>query len=224
MENEKLISAETPYKKIVELEETTGIVRIKQNQGLRVVLTTGVYDIFHYKHAESLACISSFGDFLVVGIPDDRVVINAAVSETQVKDRLGPIVDYGKRAKVVSHLPYVDLIFRKTKDKFDLITQIKPDILVQSITSGRGVVEEALGLQNHFPTTKFGSVLILDLGDVNCKLIFVDDVVDATMKIVPFSMAVDASIIWEKDKLSADKFNGTLIKKTIVERSINKHK
>ena len=224
MEIEKTIFAEMPYKKIVEIEEAVNVVRMKQDQGLLIVLTTGVYDIFHYKHAESLACVSTFGDFLVVGIPDDKEIINAANLNKQVKDRQGPIVDYEKRAKVISHLPYVDLIFKKTTNKLGLIRQIKPNILIQSITSGCGVVKEALDLQNYFPTTEAGSALVMDLENVNCKLIFVDDVVDASMKIIPFSIAMEASLIWEENKFSTDKFHGTLIKKAIIERAANGNK
>ena len=224
MEKENNTFQISPYEKIVEMPRAIDIVHEKQKLGMCVVLTTGIYDLVHYKHAESLAYTSTFGDFLVIGIPDDNTIINAATTHKQDKDIYGPIIDYDKRAKLIAHLPYVDLIFRKTTSKINLIEEIKPNILVQSVTSGPEVVEEVLNLQNSFPAEAQGKNLAINLGDIICQLIFVDDVVDGIMKIIPYSNAVESALDWEKHKFSENKFHGSLIKKRILERETNKQK
>lgn len=205
-----------PYYKIVPYEEAIKFTRDHQNLGLTVVLTTGVYDLFHFKHAESLACISSLGHLTVVGIPGDNEVVRAAIGGNQDKATAGPIINFDRRSRMVSHLPYVDLIFKKTSDKYDLLINIQPDILAQSITSGVNVVAEILSAAERCGYTTSGGDLVINLPQRKCKVIFIDDIVDGRTKIIPFDIAIEKAKEWQSSKYAEGKFHGSLIKKTII--------
>ncbi len=95
--------------------------------GLRVVLTSGTYDLFHVGHAEYLEQAKKQGDLLIVGVDSDA----------KVRERKGPhrpVVPEGERVKILSHLRHVDAITLKPpKEKPNaLIKLIRPDVLVLS--------------------------------------------------------------------------------------------
>jgi len=213
-----------PYYKIVDYDRVPVISKLQRDAGNVVVLTTGVYDIFHYKHAESLSLISSLGDFTIVGIPGDLEVKIAADNGVQDKNTTGTIVDYDKRAKTVAHLPYVNLIFKKTTDKFDLITKIRPNILVQSITSGEGVVTEILGMTTKLDSRIVDGNLVLYVEGVECRAIFIDDIEDGNANIIAVDNVIEKARLWQIEKYREDRFHGSLIKKRIIERETNRYK
>ncbi|MDD4135741.1 MAG: adenylyltransferase/cytidyltransferase family protein [Candidatus Shapirobacteria bacterium] len=219
--HEKEFNPNTPYNKIVDYQEVSCISKQQRDNGKITILTTGVYDIFHYKHAESLAFISSLGNFTIVGIPGDLEIKTAANNGIQNKDIDGPIVDYDKRVKTVAHLPYVDLIFKKTTDKFDLVTNIKPNILVQSITSGEEVVSEILKMSTKLDSQIISGNLVLNIDDVSCKILFIDDIIDGKANIIAADIVVEKTKTWQNEKNNEGKFHGSLIKQRIIEREIN---
>ena len=219
--NEREFISTTPYNKIIDYQKVFDISKQQRDNGKTTVLTTGVYDIFHYKHAESLAFISSLGDFTIVGIPGDLEIKTAANSGIQDKDVEGPIIDYDKRAKTIAHLPYVDLIFKKTTDKFNLVTNIKPNILVQSITSGEEVIAEILRMSAKLNHQIVNRNLVLKIDGVNCTILFIDDITDGSADIVAADIVIEKTKTWQYEKYNKDKFHGSLIKERIIEREIN---
>jgi len=219
MTTESELKPNNPYSKILTYEAAIEIVNDIQKINKKVVLTTGVYDLFHYKHAESLACISLLGDFTVVGIPGDLEISVAGLSGTQSKDSRGSIVDYEKRAKMVSHLDYVDLIFKKTTNKLDLVTRVQPNVLAQSITSGVKVIKEVLDLTNYFQTHVENGNMMLELPGGMCKIVFIDDVIGGVTNIIDYRFAVEKAADWENNRFSNDKFHGSLIKNEIIRRA-----
>lgn len=224
MDIESKIAPGTPYSKIVEYGELLDIVHKEQERGLKVVMTTGIYDIVHFKHAESLACVRKFGDIVVVGIPDDEEVIKASTAGRQSKDNLGPIIDFERRAKMISHLPYVSLVFKKSRNKQTLVEEIKPDVLIQSITSGVGVINEVLDLTNVFESRVSKGNLIFSLGDRECEVIFIDDLIGGETEVVSLGGVVEATKVWERDKFSEGRFHGSIIKRKIIERATHEKK
>lgn len=70
--------------------------------GSRVVLTCGVFDLFHVGHAEFLNRCASFGDKLVVSIMTDRW--------TEEFKKRRPVYDQAARARIVSLFKGVDLV------------------------------------------------------------------------------------------------------------------
>jgi len=112
------------YKKLAEL------VRLWKQLGLRIVLTSGTYDLFHVGHAEYLERAKQQGDLLIVGVDSDA----------KVRDRKGPnrpVVGEMERVRILAHLRHVDAITLKpAKEKPNaLIKLIQPDVLVLSKTT-----------------------------------------------------------------------------------------
>lgn len=93
--------------------------------GLRIVLTSGTFDIYHEGHARYLEKAKSEGDILIVGVDNDD----------KVRRRKGtnrPMVTEGSRMEILCHCRHVDLVFLK-KDgdlKWRLIKTIRPDVLI----------------------------------------------------------------------------------------------
>ncbi|HEY4489596.1 MAG TPA: adenylyltransferase/cytidyltransferase family protein [Candidatus Paceibacterota bacterium] len=95
--------------------------------GLRIVLTSGTYDLFHVGHAQYLEQAKKQGDLLIVGVDSDA----------KVKKRKGPnrpVVSEGERIHILSHLRHVDAITLKLLDEKEnaLIKLVRPDVLVLS--------------------------------------------------------------------------------------------
>jgi D-glycero-beta-D-manno-heptose 1-phosphate adenylyltransferase len=95
--------------------------------GLKVVLTSGTWDLFHVGHAEYLERAKELGDLLIVGVDSDE----------KVRARKGPhrpVVPEIERVHILSHLRHVDIITLKphSEKPNQLIKLIKPDILVLS--------------------------------------------------------------------------------------------
>ena len=92
---------------------------------LKVVLTSGSFDLTHIGHARYLEKAKSYGDILVVGVDSDE-----KVSRRKGPDR--PIVPQTERTEMLSHLRYADIITLKYPDepRWGLIKLIQPDTLV----------------------------------------------------------------------------------------------
>ncbi len=95
--------------------------------GLKIVLTSGTFDLFHIGHAQYLEKAKSFGDLLIVGVDSDA----------KVKERKGPhrpIVPEMERVQILSHCRHADVIILKGAEdpKNHLIKIVSPDVLVVS--------------------------------------------------------------------------------------------
>lgn len=92
---------------------------------LRVVLTSGSFDLIHIGHAKYLEVAKSYGDVLIVGVDSD----------TKIKKRKGedrPVVPEGERVQMLAHLRSVDIITLKQPDeaRWELIKRVRPDTLI----------------------------------------------------------------------------------------------
>lgn len=93
--------------------------------GLRVVLTSGTFDMVHIGHARYLEKAKKHGDLLIVGVDSDK----------KIKKRKGPerpVVPQDERLEMLTHLRSVDLVFLKElKDpKWALVKAVRPDTLI----------------------------------------------------------------------------------------------
>jgi len=219
----KTMKIELPYFKITTANAATKIVKDYQASGYKVILTTGVYDLFHYKHAESLQYIASLGDKLIIALPTDELIMKAAKKGIQDKNISGPIVVYEDRAKLLAHFDFVNLIFPKTGNKLELLKNIKPDILVQSITSGPGLIDEITSFLPEIKIIENDHNLLIKIDNKNCEIIFIDDIIDGETKMIPFKKAKRFSIAWERTKFDNNKFHGSLIKRRILEKFISRN-
>jgi len=95
----------------------------KKNQ--RIVFTNGCFDILHIGHVRYLSEAKSQGDVLVVGL-------NSDASVRKIKEEQRPIVDQDQRAEILASLKCVDYVtIFNDADPFELISAIKPDVLVK---------------------------------------------------------------------------------------------
>ena len=111
--------------KILELTDLVKELSILRQSGKKLVFTNGCFDILHVGHVRYLAAARSEGDILVVGLNSDH-------STRTIKDQKRPIMSQDQRAEVLSGLWCVDYItIFDEPDPLNLITAIKPDVLVK---------------------------------------------------------------------------------------------
>lgn len=93
--------------------------------GLKIVLASGTYDLFHIGHSRYLEAAKQYGDILIVGVDSDEKV-------KQKKGPHRPIVNQEERMEILCHSRYVDLVFLKeTNDpKWHLVQVARPDVLI----------------------------------------------------------------------------------------------
>jgi len=102
-------------------------VELWKRLGLRIVLTSGTFDLFHIGHAQYLEKAKALGDVLIIGVDsDDRV------RKRKGPDR--PVVPQDERISIISHVRHADVITLKNVDdpSNHLIELVSPDILVVS--------------------------------------------------------------------------------------------
>ena len=101
------------------------IVGALKTLGLRVVLTSGSFDIIHEGHSMYLEAARRFGDFLIVGLDSDD----------KIRSRKGegrPAVPQMERLRMVTHQRGVGLVTLKhaNRPRWELIKTVGPDVLV----------------------------------------------------------------------------------------------
>jgi len=101
------------------------VVGALKTLGLRVVLTSGSFDIIHEGHSMYLEAARRFGDFLIVGLDSDD----------KIRARKGPgrpAVPQMERLRMVTHQRGVGLVTLKgtRHPRWSLIKAVGPDVLV----------------------------------------------------------------------------------------------
>ena len=93
--------------------------------GLKIVLTSGSFDLIHLGHVKYLARAKEQGDVLVVGVDSD-----AKIRSRKGEDR--PLVPERERLEMLAHQRPVDLLYLKEDggERWDLIKAVEPDVLV----------------------------------------------------------------------------------------------
>jgi D-glycero-beta-D-manno-heptose 1-phosphate adenylyltransferase len=101
------------------------IVTSLRDLGLKVVLTSGSFDILHEGHSMYLEEARSYGDFLIVGVDSDEKV-------RERKGRTRPAVPEQERLRIVTHQRGVGLVTLKQlhEPRWSLIRAVRPDVLV----------------------------------------------------------------------------------------------
>lgn len=127
------------HRYIPDHEKLEELVIYWKKLGLKIVLTSGTFDLFHIGHAQYLERAKALGDLLIVGVDSDL----------KVKERKGPsrpIVPESERVQILSHCRHADVITLKgiNDPKNHLIRIISPDILVvsESTQHADGEVDE----------------------------------------------------------------------------------
>jgi D-beta-D-heptose 7-phosphate kinase/D-beta-D-heptose 1-phosphate adenosyltransferase len=100
-------------------------IQDKQNQGLKIVMTNGCFDLLHAGHVTYLEEARALGDALIVAI-------NSDASIGRLKGPTRPIQTLEHRWQVLAALSAVDCVVAFDLDTpKELIEQLKPDILVK---------------------------------------------------------------------------------------------
>lgn len=113
----------------------------KQN-GHKVVMTNGCFDILHAGHVSYLSSASELGEKLIVAVNNDESV-------TRLKGKGRPINHLDRRMAVLAGLASVDWVVPFSEDTPErIISQLLPDILVkggdykvEDIAGGKQVIE-----------------------------------------------------------------------------------
>ena len=118
-------------------------VRALKTLNLRVVLTSGSFDIIHEGHSMYLEAARRFGDFLIVGLDSDE----------KIRERKGPnrpAVPQMERLRMVTHQRGVGLVTLKHLDhpRWHLVKTVKPDVLVA--TEDTYTAAEILELESQY--------------------------------------------------------------------------
>jgi D-beta-D-heptose 7-phosphate kinase/D-beta-D-heptose 1-phosphate adenosyltransferase len=118
------------HRYIPEYAHLSRAVKILKDAGYRIVLTQGVYDLFHVGHKRYLEDAKKHGDILIVGVDTDELT----------RKRKGPKRPFDKledRLEILSSLRAVDIITirRDTDHMYRLIKLVQPHVLVMSQTT-----------------------------------------------------------------------------------------
>jgi cytidyltransferase-like protein len=122
-----------------ELSETT--IRLKAT-GLRIVLTTGCFDLFHLGHLKSLGAAKELADILVVGVDSDARI------RWREKGHGRPIVPEAERVALVAWQRPTGLVYLMSADPDEywaLVRAVRPDVLVTSVEHARSKTLQAMG-------------------------------------------------------------------------------
>lgn len=121
--------------------------------GKKVVLTNGVFDVFHRGHSDFLSACAEKGDYLIVGVNQDH-----SVRKLKGADR--PLHSFSARASVVASIRWVDAVVGYHQDTADeLLQRIRPNIYIKGSeysprTLGKVLPEwetaNRLGISVHF--------------------------------------------------------------------------
>lgn len=93
---------------------------------LRIVLTSGTFDLTHVGHLRYLEEAAKRGDILIVGVDSDEKV------RQRKNDVRRPIVSEDERMEILCHQRSVGAVFLKQADeeRWALIKAVRPDVLV----------------------------------------------------------------------------------------------
>lgn len=116
---------------VPDLETLSERVDNLKGMGLRVVLTSGSFDLIHVGHVKYLARAKQLGSVLVVGVDSDE-----KIRKRKGHDR--PLVPEIERLEMLAHQRPVDLLILKDEEheRWDLIKAVRPDVLVVSTDHG----------------------------------------------------------------------------------------
>lgn len=102
----------------------------------KIVFTNGCFDMLHPGHISLLETAAAFGDYLVVGLNDDKSIRN-------LKGPQRPIMDVESRLRILSALRVVDAVIPfSDPTPIALIQTLEPDVLVKG---GDYTIDQTVG-------------------------------------------------------------------------------
>ena len=105
--------------------ELRRILARERRRGRRIVLTNGLFDLFHVGHLRGLEQARALGDVLVVAVNRDR-------RARELKGPSRPIIPERQRAEVVAGLACVDYVVLFGEDTpAALVRALEPDVVAK---------------------------------------------------------------------------------------------
>lgn len=115
-------SVNLPDHRIVDRDELVARVAAARQNGARIVMANGCFDVLHAGHVRYLQGARALGDLLVVGVNADEQV-------KRLKGEGRPILHAAERAELVASLESVDLVTVFGEPTVtELLLAVKPDI------------------------------------------------------------------------------------------------
>src|SRR3989344_5557470 len=113
--------------KIITIEQSIDIAKQLKQEGKRIVLVGGIFDLIHRGHVEFLEAAEREGNVLIVLLESDE-------KTREIKGKNRPINTQEDRAFVLLRFVMVDYIlllsyFKKDKDYEKLVKTLQPDII-----------------------------------------------------------------------------------------------
>ena len=146
---------------ILSREELVERVNADRENGSRIILANGCFDVLHVGHVRYLAQASALGDALVVAINSDRTV-------RELKGPSRPVFNEAERAEILAALRQVNYVtIFDDVSPHTLIATLLPDVLVKGgdyeldQIHGREEVEAAGGKVISLPFVKGASTTTL---------------------------------------------------------------
>jgi D-beta-D-heptose 7-phosphate kinase/D-beta-D-heptose 1-phosphate adenosyltransferase len=112
---------------IIDQDKLQVKIQALKTLGLKIVLTSGSFDLMHIGHMRYLREARKLGHCLVVGVDSDEKI-------RAKKGEYKPVIPEMERAEMVAHSRYADIITIKPKEseRWGLIKLVRPDVLVAS--------------------------------------------------------------------------------------------
>ncbi len=132
-------------KYIPDLGDLGRVVGQLRDSGFSVVLTQGVYDMFHVGHKRYLEAASKLGDVLIVGVDSDELT---RATKGQI-DPTRPFDPFESRIELLGAMYFIKIITRRHTDHHtdDLIKLVRPEVLVVSKTTSSFTQEKIAELR-----------------------------------------------------------------------------
>lgn len=93
---------------------------------MRIVYTSGTFDLFHIGHLNVIRKSKALGDYLIVGVSTDELVASYK--------RSAPVISYEDRAEIIRSLCFVNQVV-KQEELFDIRMMKKHGVNIMTIGS-----------------------------------------------------------------------------------------
>lgn len=121
MQKTALNTEETAFAPVLERGLLVASIAARRQNGAKIVLANGCFDLFHVGHIRYLAGARALGDILIVGLNSDEQV-------RKLKGEGRPFMPEQERAEIISALKFVDYVTIFDEPTVtELIRAIQPD-------------------------------------------------------------------------------------------------
>ncbi|MBI4119178.1 MAG: adenylyltransferase/cytidyltransferase family protein [Parcubacteria group bacterium] len=120
------------------------LVDLLKTSGYTIVLTQGVWDMYHVGHSRYLIRARAFGDVLIVGVDSNELT-------RQMKGSGRPFDNFDERTELLAGFSFINILTRRDvgQHKYELIKLVRPDVLVMSKTTKSFTERDKKALGKH---------------------------------------------------------------------------